>query len=730
LDEYTNDERMMQMHYAHKSEDGRLEPVIDHLQKTAEKAKKFAEKIDAEEFGYVCGMLHDIGKFSLEFDNRLLNDGVKVDHSTAGAQEVIKNKILGSGQMSYCIAGHHSGLPDAGTRSDTADMGTLHGRLKKQNLPDYSDFGEVVDIKKLKVTKIPHYLSNEQNGFSLSFFTRMLYSCLVDADFLATEEFMNPDKKRKSLSTSVEELYKMYQSHVKPFFNPTGKLNQERTKILNECLKKGQGPKGLYSLTVATGGGKTLASMGFALEQMKKHHLDRIIYVIPYTSIIHQTAAIFRDIFGEGVVLEHHMKVDYDDKDETDSYHKLATENWDAQIVVTTNVQFFESLYGNRSSACRKLHNIVNSVIIFDEAQMFPIEYLKPCVRTIAELVKNYNCTAVLCSATQPALADIFPVGTHIQEINSHWEEGKDIFKRTKFVFDDLLNNAELAKRLQSEKQVLCIVNTKRHAQDLYKLLPEGEGNFHLSTFMTPKDIQRIISIIKERLKADLVCRVISTSLIEAGVDLDFAAVYRAETGIDSELQAGGRCNREGKRPLEESIVHIFMPEEIYTKRAPVRAKQMIETQRLTIRRYGEIESGEAIQAYFRKLYDLQDENGLDSKGILDTLEKSKTDIQFTEISQMFKLIDTMTRPIVVIEDNEAANLVNKLRFGEKNRNVMRKINQYCVGVYEYQYRQLLDAGAIEPLGSEAIFVLRDFERYDPKWGLVVEQKLGEGVFL
>ena len=717
------------MYYARKREDGEMELIAEHLQRTADKAGDFAKKIRAEDLGYITGMLHDIGKFSKEFQNRLLNDGVKVDHSTAGAQEVCKREMQGSFLMAYCIAGHHGGLPNAGSGSDTSDAGTLVGRLKRKSLPDYTDFAREVDIEKLKVNGIPEFLANQSDGYSVSFFIRMLYSCLVDADFLATEEFMNQDKKRKPLSRPLKDVYNSYQQYIEPFLEVTEELNQERTKILRECLKRGKGERGLYSLTVATGGGKTIASMGFALEQLKEHKLERIIYVIPYTSIIYQTASVFRKIFGDDIILEHHTRVDFDDTDEMDSRKKLATENWDAKIIVTTNVQFFESLYSNKSSVCRKLHNITNSVIIFDEAQMFPIEYLKPCVRAIEELVVNYNCTAVLCTATQPALESLFSDRINIQEINSRWEEGKEAFRRTRFVLEKQLGNEDLVERLLAVEQVLCIVNTKKHAQEIFEMLPESDENFHLSTFMTPRDIKKAIETVRERLSEGLPCRVISTSLIEAGVDVDFAEVYRAETGIDSALQAGGRCNREGKRPLENSTVYIFTPEEKYTKNAPSNAKLLIEVQRMVVHEYGEIESKEAIHSYFKKLYVYKDE-GLDSKKILYKLQKSTSHFPFAEVAEHFAIIDSLTHPVVIEQDEIAVDLVKQLYYGKPNRGLMRKISPYVVGVYEYQLHQLVAENAVEAISGLEMYVLKDSTRYDKRKGLVVEQKLGAGIFL
>jgi CRISPR-associated endonuclease/helicase Cas3 len=431
--EYANHSAISQgSYYGHIADDGRLEPLIDHLRLTAQKAGDFGAAFGSRDLAYAAGMLHDIGKYSEAFQNRLLHNAHKVDHATAGAKE--SHFLI----LEYCISGHHSGLLNCGTSDDLPGTASLQGRLKKDDLPPYSVSqaeAEIMQVLQMSFKDVlpdflkPYYQTDipirgtdqlnkvtKQNRFSysLSFYIRMLFSCLVDADFLATEEFMNPSINRNVTQCAPDKLYEQYHQSIQKYQNPQNDLDRERTRILKECLEVGRGNRGLFSLTVATGGGKTIASMGFAIEQMKAHHLDRIIYVIPYTSIIQQTASVFRKIFEVNDVLEHHMKVDYESNNQEDGgdedncnpqvlQKKLATENWDARIIVTTNVQFFESLHGNRTSVCRKLHHIANSVIIFDEAQCFPREQLLACTKSIEELVLHYHCTAVLCSATQPA---------------------------------------------------------------------------------------------------------------------------------------------------------------------------------------------------------------------------------------------------------------------------------------------------------------------------------------
>lgn len=717
-------------YFAHKSEDNvRMQTVKEHVDGVAEVASGFAEIFQAGKLAYLAGELHDIGKYSVEFQDRLLRNGVRVDHSTAGAKELHKYGAFLS--VEYCIAGHHGGLPDGGTKDDTEEESTLSGRLKKSKIPDYASYKDEIKIEEIvpKPADMPKLNIAGNGGFTLAFFTRMLYSCLVDGDFLDTEAFMSDGGIQRGMG-DLSDLYQQYHSYINKFADPIGELNQARNHILQQCLKFGTDKKGLYSLTVPTGGGKTLASLGFAMEQVRTRGMERIIYVIPYTSIIEQTAGIFQDIFGKEAVLEHHMGVSYEDESDISYRQKLATENWDAPIVVTTNVQFFESLYSNRPSQCRKLHNIANSVIIFDEAQMLPLPSLKPCIQAVTELIINYGCSAVMCSATQPALDSLFPNQLKMEEINNGFEQLEPIFRRTNFKLTGQLSDLELMERFMDNNQVLCIVNTRKHAKRLFELLPE-EGSYHLSTLMRPIERKSILKEIRKRLKENKVCRVVSTSLIEAGVDVDFPTVYRAEAGLDSEIQAGGRCNREGKRPQKESIVFIFIPEEQYRLTQPLSMRQLISVQQMIQDKYRDILSKEAIREYFEILYEVRGDENLDTLHIVERFESGRRsgNFPFASVSAQFHMIDNSTIPIVIPLEEEAKQLVKQLQYGLGSINLIRKLAFFSVNVYSYQFEALLKQGVLQVLLDGKLAVLLDEKLYDQRKGLTLDGETGIGIF-
>lgn len=717
------------MYFAHTSEDGRRQPIMDHLVGTAALAEKFAGAFGAGEFGRCCGMLHDAGKFSEAFQRRLLKDGPKVDHSTAGAQAALKASRTGIGLIAaYCVAGHHAGLPDGGGSADTPAEATLFARMQRA-VPDFGPFYRDVDPRVLVPKSRPPIRMTGKRGFSASFFIRMLFSCLVDADFLDTEAFEHNRPVRGGIGESIPALCAKLERYVERFRNPSGDLNRRRCEILETCLRKSAGPRGLYTLTVPTGGGKTVSSLAFALRHAAERGMERVIYAIPYTSIIEQNAAVFREILGDKNVLEHYSSYEYDDRDEEMDPKRLATENWDAPVVVTTNVQFFESLFANRTSRCRKLHNIAKSVIIFDEAQMIPREYLLPCVRAIAELVLNYGCTAVLCSATQPALQGLFPPEVKSVEICENVSELYGLFRRTRFVRAGEMDDETLARKLGAQRQVLCIVNTRRHAQDLYSRL-KGEGTFHLSTLMTPVHRSRVLDGIRERLKKGEACRVVSTSLVEAGVDVDFPTVYREETGLDSEIQAAGRCNREGRRPLVDSRVVIFRAEEKYRRHLPAAVRLPADITAAVESKFDDIASPEAIRCYFETLYRVSDEQ-LDRKNIVGRLERGAADnfsFPFASVAEDFHFIENETMPILIPKEPEAAEYARRLRAGERSRELFRAAGLYCVNVYSPHFQALYDAGKVELLDS-GIAVLTDLEAYSEETGLSLPGNGGNAVF-
>lgn len=715
---------------AHIREDNQIQSIKEHLEGTAKLAKKFGSSFNSGDYAYLCGILHDIGKYSEKFQKRIFEGGNLVDHSTAGAIEINKRlKTIGF-LLAYCIAGHHTGLPDGGGYADTLDEPTLNGRLRKSIEP-YIKFEEEIDVEKLINNQPFPIRPLGKMGFSISFYVRMLFSCLVDGDFLDTENFMSQDVNRIE-NISIDKLNTMFDEYIKTFKKPKEEINKKRTEILNNCIEKSSQDKGLYTLTVPTGGGKTIASMAFALKHAKKHKLDRIIYVIPYNSIIEQNAAVFKEILGEENVLEHHSNFAYDDTSEILTKQRLATENWDMPVIVTTTVQFFESIFANKTSKCRKLHNLANSVIIFDEAQMFPIQYLQPCIRAISELVYNYNSTALLCSATQPTLGDLFPKELVIKELCEDTSELFNFFKRTEIISIEEIKDDEIAQRLNVEKQVLCIVNTRKQAQNIFRLL-KREGSYHLSTLMYPLHRKRVLEEIRNRLEDGLQCHVVSTSLIEAGVDVDFPVVYRAEAGLDSMIQAAGRCNREGKR--KKSPVYIFKPSEEYRKHMPSMLKRPTEIANSIKNQFIDISLPEVISAYFSQLYDFEGK-GLDAKKIVENFEngfEKGLSFPFAETASQFKLIENSTYSIIIPDNDKDGNkvkeLLNQLKNGEYSNKLMRQLQQYTVNVYPCNYEALLGIGSIEVLDEE-FAVLNDKDKYDQNTGLDANMDSGVGIFV
>ncbi|MDO4565563.1 MAG: CRISPR-associated helicase Cas3' [Clostridia bacterium] len=701
-------------------ETGREQTVKEHLLATAELAGSFASEFGAEKVGYRCGLLHDIGKYSEAFQRRIKGANDKVDHSTAGAQEAFNSKDV---PIAFCVAGHHGGLPDLGNKkADTADDPTLFGRLKK-SVEDYGAFKR--DFESMPNATVPQEFC--ASNLDAYFFTKMLYSCLVDADFLDTESFMQNGSVVRGNYEELSSYSLKLEKYIEPWWIADNELNRTRCQILRTLLDCADSEKGLFSLTVPTGGGKTVSSMAFALKHAEANKLRRVIYVIPYTSIIDQTADVFERIFGEGSTVAHHANAEFgnDTPNEIKNRAYLASENYDAPLILTTAVQFFESLYASKPSRCRKLHNIANSVIIFDEAQMLPVPYLTSCIAAISQLVKLYGCSAVLCTATQPALSQIFEKylpDTKIRELCPKILSKNPIFKRVSYKREEKLDDAELARRLCDERQVLCIVNSRKQAQKLFSLM-EGEGVFHLSTMMYPEHRRSTLKTIRERLKAGLSCRVISTSLVEAGVDVDFPTVYRAIAGLDSIIQAAGRCNREGKRTLEQSTVHIFETEQ----KAPEALQQNIGAARHTLRNHEDPDSEEAIHDYFSfLLYTLKNEEELDKKSIARSVEGGAW--AFRSTAERFKLIDGCGYTIYIPLSN-GKSLTDELINSRPTKSLMRKLGQYAVGVYENHYKQLLNIGVIEPIAENA-GILRDLTLYSENTGLAFGTDEGKGIFI
>lgn len=604
----------------------------------------------------------------------------------------------------------------------------------KKELNDYQAFKTEIDIPAFSNLPLK---AIGKGGFTLSFCIRMIFSCLVDADFLDTEKFMSDGAVNRAGFDTMETLRQRLRNYVKGWLGNTDQLsvNGRRTFLLKVCMEKGNDEQGLFLLMVPTGGGKTVSSLAFALEHAVKHDMKRIIYVIPYTSIIDQNAKVFREILGEGNVLEDHCNVVYDVGEKQDSLEKTlaerkrrAAENWDSPVVVTTNVQFFESLFANKTSKCRKLHNIAGSVVIFDEAQMLPAKYLKPCIQAISELIINYRCTAVLCTATQPALGPFLPPGLTAKEICPDPKEQFAFFKRTEVIHRGEISQEQLLTDLRENDQVLCILNSRRRVQKVYEELA-GEGAYQLSTLMYPKNRQRMLEKIRQRLMEGKTCRVIATSLVEAGVDFDFPRVLRELAGVDSVVQAAGRCNREGRRPWAGCKTVVFTLDNQADFPIPQELKQPISVAGQVCDEFQDMASLGAIEDYFRRLYRYKGE-GLDLRNIIGQFEEGSRNwmFPFESVAREFKLIQNNTKSILIDVEEEAQEIVRQIRFGAYSKELLRRAGLYTVNVYENDFNRLNGAGLLEQL-DENYYLIRDKTSYSFEKGLSVNAERGDALF-
>lgn len=704
------------MFYAHSSgEDStQCQLLSEHLKSVSKLTGDFADYFGARCWGEIAGLLHDAGKYSSEFQQRLQGSSIKVDHSTAGAKIAQEYYCQTGSLLAYVIAGHHSGLPDGGNE---ANESSLWGRLCKV-LPTYDAFFDEILLE----TCMPQINLGKttRQGFSLAFFVRMLYSCLVDADFLDTEQFYSQEKASyRGILPDLNELEQKLNTYIDNIVvnSQDTVVNRERKYVRICCQKTAEEERGIFTLSVPTGGGKTLSSLEFALKHAQKHGMKRIIYAIPFTSIIEQNAAVFRRALGDDAVLEHHSNFGFDEDDNSLNYSlRLASENWDAPVVVTTNVQFFESLMSNKSSRCRKLHNIANSVIILDEAQTLPDQLLYPCLAILEELSARYGSSIVLCTATQPNLENLWSKGINPLEIIPDAERLYDVLsKRVKVRDAGSLTDDELAERLLVLNQVLCVVNTRKHAKNLYKLLPEAKGNYHLSACMSPTHRSDQIRAIRQRLERGEQCRVISTQLIEAGVDVDFPTVYRASAGIDSIAQAAGRCNREGKR--NEGEVWVFKPEQGVPDGWFLRMANLGDK---VLREYDDPMSPQAIKQFFEFRFSL-DREQLDQHNILRRFEETAKQLRFPfkEVAEEFKFIDDVTVPLVIAcRDDGCSDILRKVEYSKFPARFARSLQKHTISVMPWEMQAYDKAGLVSKVAG-LFNVLEDEYYYDENLGLL-----------
>lgn len=735
--------------------------LVDHLRAVADIAAEFSQAFDAvtvaQRWAYLAGLWHDLGKYRDGFQRYLRQSdnpdahiegkvgGREKTHSAAGALWAMQalekthgeNGKLAARVLAYLIAGHHAGLDDwdgglNGRLAQADSQIELQEALTAQPPASVLESGDFVpDLR-----QIPGGAA----GFAL--WVRLLFSCLVDADFLDTEAHFDAGKPaRRDGFPTLDQMRVALDAHmlVKTASATPSTVNTLRSDILRQCHDKAALPAGFFSLTVPTGGGKTLSSLAFALTHAQTHGKRRVIYAIPYTSIIEQTADVFREVFktlGGEVLIEHHSQADAADRDET-ARSRLACENWDAPLVVTTNVQLFESLFSAKTSRCRKLHNIVNSIIVLDEAQQLPPQFLQPILDALNLLVKHYGVTVVLCTATQPALntTDYFDASSNlrglenVREIIDHPDALFDALKRVKVELppDWTVSTpwADMAKKIAAEDCVLAIVSTRKTARELQRLLPAG--TLHLSALMCGAHRKTVIDHIKSRLQAkrdghDLQpLRVVSTQLVEAGVDIDFPVVYRALAGLDSIAQAAGRCNREGRLEAQGRVVVFVPPEPPPMGHLRKAAQACIST---LLGQHADPLARALFATYFQQFYSTVD---LDSKKIVPMLKvESKTlSVQFRSAADAFRLIDDQDSASVIVRyaehRDEIEKLLGMLAAEGPARWLMRKLQRYTVSIHKRVADKMLMQGSLT-LPMPGLYVQQDVDGlYHPRLGLQVE---------
>jgi CRISPR-associated endonuclease/helicase Cas3 len=715
------------MYFAHSTssnDKSDWQALSEHLTNVGALAANHAHVFMGQDLARVAGLLHDLGKYSDDFQRRIAGDAIRVDHATRGAMVAIERYKLVGMLIAYGIAGHHAGLANG---HEGIERNSLRERLRGVGLPPLKPdwLREVVLPEPVTLPKlVPH---KERSMFQFAFLARMLFSCLVDADYLDTEAFYDrvappgqPNDRSASRALELpclKALRDRLDAHLAGFVADSD-VNRVRADVLSYTRQAARHAPGLFSLTVPTGGGKTLASLAFALDHAIKHGLRRVIFVIPFTSIVEQNAGVFRSALGdlgEAAVLEHHSAfvaapLPRSDAERYQAREKLrlSMENWDAPIVVTTAVQFFESLFAARPSQCRKLHNIAGSVIILDEAQTLPIKLVRPAVAAIDELARNYRSSIVLCTATQPALnAPDFRGGFDKDQVRELAPNPPELFRRLDRVrvrHIGTLDDDTLAAQLRDRSQVLCIVNNRRHARALYKALADRSGARHLTTLMCAKHRSQVLAEVRVRLKAGEPCRLVSTSLIEAGVDISLPTVYRAEAGLDSVAQAAGRCNRNGERAAELSEVRVFATANSDWA-PPPELRQFAQAAQEVMRQpqfRDDPLSPPAIEAYFRLLYWQRGDKELDAANLLGLCEESRIDsLPLETLAAKFRMIDTLQMPVIVPFNDEARRSIESLRYAEKSGGLARKLQPYLVQLPRNGFNALREAGAVQPVAPE-----------------------------
>ncbi len=775
------------------------QPLKSHLRNVAEKALQFAKDVqpiepdDSQEMklwkeafhntGWHTGLLHDLGKYRGEFQEYLLgrrDRSKETNHSVYGSAAALHH--FGDAASAFAVAGHHAGLHNSGDLDALVNGRKYEANQKYVPLLTLAQGEEELGMFP-EFHPIPINDVDENDRRRYEFMTRVLFSIIVDSDRLDAERWEMEQKtgrtwKRRAIDLDAETLLESIQlvREQKKRGHPEDDLNQVRNTIFDTCIEKGGSlPQGFFTLTVPTGGGKTLSSMAFALSHAKKHGLRRIIVVIPYLSIIEQNAKEYRDTLGAEQVLEHHSAIelppsspradDHDPDEPTDtSDMEKAMENWDVPVIVTTSVQFIETLFAAFPGKARKLHNVPRSVVIFDEVQTLPTHLLEPTLNVLRELRDRWGVSFLFCSATQPAFkkAANLKNGFEPDEITPIVPEPENIYKKLRRV-DYHVEPKEnpwdwrtVAEKMISHPQALCVLNVRRQAFELWEALRRilhetgfdketEEALFHLSSAMCPAHRLDLLGLskhpppnnIKDRLKSGKRCWVASTQLIEAGVDIDFPVVFRAMGPMDSIVQAAGRCNREGLLRDEQGNfcrgqVIVFHPQDsgippgIYSKGTNI-TPTYLEPEKIA-------EDPTVFTKYFHELYQITPMDFC--KPGQRTIQEDRTELRFRKVAEHAKVIKDETISLIVPYDVAKA-MVNEIRRAKDfDYSSLRRLQRYMVNIRNQgpysDFVKLKAIGAITPLLPDRleIPVIGDWcYKIAPPLGVVIENRPLEDFF-
>ncbi len=714
------------------------QPLREHLKNVAALAEKFAHEArpgDQEFAQAACaaGLLHDLGKYRPEFQRMICGQqpkGETTRHKQVGAAVAVgaERKHF---DICFSILGHHGGIPDA------ADM--AEGRKTGEQVAQAVMPLAIQDFPELK-TALPIHATS-MRGLDCDMRTRLLFSCLVDADWLDTSNFQTlrrgcpaplPPAKFEAAAL-LKAVLAYITSRAQQCLNPN--IARIRAEVLAAAIQSASQGPGIFSMTVPTGGGKTLSALAFALRHAEKHGLRRVIYVAPYLSIIEQNAAVFRAALGDAtgdLILEHHSMVEpgrngvnRQDDPESQTAQRLA-ENWDAPIVLTTSVQFYESLFSNQPSRCRKLHNIARSVVILDECQTLPPGYTAPTCGMLEQAAGYLGCSIVLCTATQPAWKkDPVRLPQGISDVREIAPDPAALFQKLKRVKVEwpsadtaALGWSEIAAEMSRHKQILCVVNTRTAALEIFRELVKMEtGTFHLSTNMCPAHRLRVLKEVAAAIKRGDPCRLISTQLVEAGVDLDFPVVMREMAPLESIVQAAGRCNREGMLSLPNGVggrVVVFrsrdgkMPQSTWYRNGA----KIVEQDFLACGREPQIDAPADLVEYYRRLYPT---GNLDAQDI----HTKRSGYNFQQVAESYNIIEDITTPLVIVNwesaRQEVENLLSELR-SKPERGVYRRLQKFTVNVYDHELRQMAGACLMDGVPGVNVCCLP----YDSSFGLIV----------